>query len=82
MLKVIQIICSAKSKLEFFFNRYCVLKCDFSPVFCRKTGKNEGFLAFFKGGACRMMVLAPLFGIAQTVYYIGIAEWVMGIPKV
>ncbi|KAL4702715.1 hypothetical protein ACJJTC_011580 [Scirpophaga incertulas] len=38
------------------------------------TLKNEGPTAFFKGGACRMMVIAPLFGIAQTVYYLGIAE--------
>ncbi|KAI8437587.1 hypothetical protein MSG28_011865 [Choristoneura fumiferana] len=35
---------------------------------------NEGPLAFFKGGACRVMVIAPLFGIAQTIYYIGLAE--------
>ncbi|KAJ1364240.1 hypothetical protein KIN20_024288 [Parelaphostrongylus tenuis] len=34
----------------------------------------EGPRAFFKGAACRMMVMAPLFGIAQTVYYIGVAE--------
>jgi len=39
-----------------------------------KTLKNEGPLAFFKGGACRMIVIAPLFGIAQTVYYLGVAE--------
>lgn len=39
-----------------------------------KTFKNEGALAFFKGGACRMIVIAPLFGIAQTVYYLGVAE--------
>jgi len=29
--------------------------------------KHEGPKAFFKGGACRMIVIAPLFGIAQMV---------------
>jgi hypothetical protein len=28
-----------------------------------------------------MIVIAPLFGIAQTVYFIGVAEWVMGVDK-
>jgi len=46
-----------------------------------KTFKNEGPRAFFKGGACRMIVIAPLFGIAQTVYYLGAAEYLMGMPK-
>ncbi|CAG9826325.1 unnamed protein product [Diabrotica balteata] len=40
--------------------------------------KYEGPKAFFKGGACRMIVIAPLFGIAQTVYYLGVAEYLMG----
>lgn len=46
-----------------------------------KTLKNEGPLAFFKGGACRMIVIAPLFGIAQTVYYLGVAEKLLGYQK-
>lgn len=45
----------------------------------RKTLGNEGPTAFFKGGACRMIVIAPLFGIAQTVYYLGVAEWLLGL---
>nr|XP_050859000.1 mitochondrial glutamate carrier 1-like [Vespula vulgaris] len=45
----------------------------------RKTFVNEGTVAFFKGGACRMIVIAPLFGIAQTVYYLGVAEWILGL---
>ncbi|XP_061727980.1 mitochondrial glutamate carrier 1-like [Cydia pomonella] len=45
------------------------------------TLRNEGITAFFKGGACRMMVIAPLFGIAQTIYYIGIAESLLGYPR-
>ena len=28
-----------------------------------------------------MIVIAPLFGIAQMVYYFGIAEYMMGIDK-
>ncbi|KAI1729806.1 mitochondrial carrier protein [Ditylenchus destructor] len=47
-----------------------------------KILKNEGPKALFKGAACRMMVMAPLFGIAQTVYYVGVAEYCMGMRKV
>lgn len=43
--------------------------------------KYEGPTAFFKGGACRMIVIAPLFGIAQTVYYLGVAEALLGIKR-
>lgn len=44
----------------------------------RKIWKLEGLTAFFKGAGCRMIVIAPLFGIAQTVYYLGVAEWLLG----
>ncbi|KAI1717301.1 mitochondrial carrier protein domain-containing protein [Ditylenchus destructor] len=47
-----------------------------------KILKHEGPKALFKGAACRMMVMAPLFGIAQTVYYVGVAEYCMGMRKV
>ncbi|CAD5222207.1 unnamed protein product [Bursaphelenchus xylophilus] len=47
-----------------------------------KILKEEGPRALFKGAALRMMVMAPLFGIAQTVYYIGVAEYFLGIKKV
>jgi len=40
--------------------------------------RTEGVRAFWKGGLCRMIVIAPLFGIAQMVYYFGIAEALMG----
>ena len=46
-----------------------------------KIFKQEGPKAFFKGGLCRMIVIAPLFGIAQMVYYFGIAEALLGIDK-
>ncbi|CAG9859985.1 unnamed protein product [Phyllotreta striolata] len=39
----------------------------------------EGWRALYKGGACRVMVIAPLFGITQLVYYLGIAEFLLGI---
>lgn len=47
----------------------------------RKTLKHEGFTAFFKGGLCRMIVIAPLFGIAQMVYFLGVAERLLGVQK-
>ncbi|KAM7363679.1 mitochondrial glutamate carrier 1-like isoform 2-T2 [Cochliomyia hominivorax] len=46
-----------------------------------KTMKYEGPTAFFKGGLCRMIVIAPLFGIAQMVYFLGVAEGLLGINK-
>ncbi|XP_064629844.1 mitochondrial glutamate carrier 1-like isoform X2 [Lineus longissimus] len=46
-----------------------------------KTYNLEGISAFFKGAACRIMVIAPLFGIAQTVYYLGVAEFLLGMEK-
>uniref|UniRef100_A0A5S6QSF5 Mitochondrial carrier protein n=1 Tax=Trichuris muris TaxID=70415 RepID=A0A5S6QSF5_TRIMR len=47
----------------------------------RRIAKEEGIFAFFKGAACRMAVMAPLFGVAQMVYYVGVAEWILGIDK-
>ncbi|VDD79536.1 unnamed protein product [Mesocestoides corti] len=42
-----------------------------------KTFQREGVRALFKGAGCRVMVMAPLFGIAQTVYYLGVAEFLL-----
>jgi solute carrier family 25 glutamate transporter 18/22 len=42
--------------------------------------KDEGAKAFFKGGASRALVIAPLFGIAQVVYFLGVAEYCLGLP--
>uniref|UniRef100_A0A8D0C6Q0 Mitochondrial glutamate carrier 1 n=1 Tax=Salvator merianae TaxID=96440 RepID=A0A8D0C6Q0_SALMN len=48
----------------------------------RKIWRNEGPTAFFKGAYCRALVIAPLFGIAQVVYFIGIAEFILDmLPK-
>ena len=41
----------------------------------------EGPKAFLKGALCRILVIAPLFGIAQTVYYLGVAEMLLGLKK-
>ncbi len=41
--------------------------------------REEGASAFFKGSLLRVMVIAPLFGIAQMVYYLGLAEAMMGL---
>ncbi|XP_058046079.1 mitochondrial glutamate carrier 2 isoform X1 [Ahaetulla prasina] len=43
----------------------------------RKIWIHEGPLAFMKGAGCRALVIAPLFGIAQGVYFVGIGEWIM-----
>ncbi|XP_014666211.1 PREDICTED: mitochondrial glutamate carrier 1-like [Priapulus caudatus] len=51
------------------------------PDAFRQILKYEGVKAFFKGGAARMIVIAPLFGIAQMVYYFGVAESIMGIEQ-
>ncbi|KAK6985728.1 mitochondrial glutamate carrier 1 [Biomphalaria glabrata] len=47
----------------------------------RKVMVAEGPKAFFKGAFCRILVIAPLFGIAQTVYYLGVAEYLLGLQK-
>ena len=36
--------------------------------------KNEGPSAFFKGAMVRMIIVAPFYGIAQMVYFFGLAE--------
>ncbi|KAG0426313.1 hypothetical protein HPB47_026551 [Ixodes persulcatus] len=43
--------------------------------------REEGIRAFFKGAGCRVIVIAPLFGIAQTVYFLGVAEFLLGIDR-
>ncbi|XP_048684359.1 mitochondrial glutamate carrier 2 isoform X1 [Caretta caretta] len=44
----------------------------------RKIWTHEGPAAFMKGAGCRALVIAPLFGIAQGVYFIGIGEYILG----
>lgn len=55
---------------------------DHPPFPCRKILRNEGPSAFLKGAYCRALVIAPLFGIAQVVYFLGIAETLLGLPRI
>ncbi|KAK2081132.1 hypothetical protein P7K49_040247 [Saguinus oedipus] len=50
-----------------------------SPSLHRKILRHEGPSAFLKGAYCRALVIAPLFGIAQVVYFLGIAESLLGL---
>ncbi|XP_077025686.1 mitochondrial glutamate carrier 2 [Tamandua tetradactyla] len=43
----------------------------------RKLWIREGPSAFMKGAGCRALVIAPLFGIAQGVYFMGIGEQIL-----
>ena len=43
-----------------------------------KIVKNESATALFKGSVARVCVVAPLFGIAQMFYYLGVAESLLG----
>uniref|UniRef100_A0A3B4DG92 Mitochondrial glutamate carrier 1 n=1 Tax=Pygocentrus nattereri TaxID=42514 RepID=A0A3B4DG92_PYGNA len=48
----------------------------------RKILRNEGPSAFLKGAYCRALVIAPLFGIAQVVYFLGVGEFILSfLPK-
>lgn len=48
----------------------------------RKILRNEGPGAFLKGAYCRALVIAPLFGIAQVVYFLGVGELILSyLPK-
>lgn len=47
----------------------------------RKIWRHEGPSAFLKGAYCRALVIAPLFGIAQVVYFLGIAETLLGLVQ-
>uniref|UniRef100_A0A8C9X5I0 Solute carrier family 25 member 22a n=1 Tax=Sander lucioperca TaxID=283035 RepID=A0A8C9X5I0_SANLU len=48
----------------------------------RKILRNEGPSAFLKGAYCRALVIAPLFGIAQVIYFLGVAEYLLSfLPK-
>ncbi|XP_053313499.1 mitochondrial glutamate carrier 1-like isoform X2 [Spea bombifrons] len=40
----------------------------------RKIWIKEGPSAFLKGSGCRALVIAPLFGIAQVIYFLGVGE--------
>ncbi|XP_026882475.2 solute carrier family 25 member 55b isoform X1 [Electrophorus electricus] len=43
-----------------------------------KIVRKEGPAALLKGAGCRALVIAPLFGIAQVVYFVGVGEFLLG----
>lgn len=45
----------------------------------RRIMRREGPSAFLKGATCRALVIAPLFGIAQGVYFLGVGEKLLGL---
>ncbi|MFT7812968.1 mitochondrial glutamate carrier 1-like [Arapaima gigas] len=47
-----------------------------------KILRKEGPSAFLKGAGCRALVIAPLFGIAQVMYVLGVGEFVLGYTPV
>lgn len=50
----------------------CLLLCSYSKIM-----KREGPSAFLKGAGCRALVIAPLFGIVQVMYFLGVGEFIM-----
>uniref|UniRef100_A0A8C6T673 Mitochondrial glutamate carrier 1 n=1 Tax=Neogobius melanostomus TaxID=47308 RepID=A0A8C6T673_9GOBI len=42
-----------------------------------KIMRKEGPTAFLKGAGCRALVIAPLFGIAQVMYFVGVGEYIL-----
>ncbi|KAK1167264.1 mitochondrial glutamate carrier 1 isoform X1 [Acipenser oxyrinchus oxyrinchus] len=43
----------------------------------RRIWQREGYSAFLNGAGCRALVIAPLFGIAQVVYFFGVGEYLL-----
>lgn len=64
------------SFLSFFFMCMCLNK-RIPLVFRSKIMRKEGPSAFLKGAGCRALVIAPLFGIAQVMYFAGIGEYIV-----
>lgn len=52
-------------------------KAPTSPCLNSKIMRKEGPSAFLKGAGCRALVIAPLFGIAQVMYFVGVGEYVL-----
>ncbi|KAH1014163.1 hypothetical protein HUJ04_003048 [Dendroctonus ponderosae] len=43
--------------------------------------QHEGIKGFYKGGACRILVLAPTYAIIQGIYFLGVAEKIFGLKR-
>lgn len=60
----------------------CVSSINNFYLHFSKIMRNEGPSAFLKGAYCRALVIAPLFGIAQVVYFLGVGEYILSVlPK-
>ncbi len=57
------------------YHLQCVTFACYS--FYSKIMKREGPSAFLKGAGCRALVIAPLFGIVQVMYFLGVGEFIM-----
>ena len=53
-------------------------KCFF---FSRRIYNEEGIKSFLRGTIPRAWAIGPLFGIAQTVYYVGVGERLFGLDQ-
>ncbi|XP_060925708.1 solute carrier family 25 member 55a isoform X1 [Limanda limanda] len=42
-----------------------------------KIMRREGPSGFLKGAGCRALVIAPLFGIVQVMYFVGVGEYIL-----
>ncbi|XP_062262601.1 solute carrier family 25 member 55a isoform X2 [Platichthys flesus] len=42
-----------------------------------KIMRKEGPSGFLKGAGCRALVIAPLFGIVQVMYFVGVGEYIL-----
>lgn len=57
----------------------CFMQCEWwtSSLPHSKIMRKEGPSAFLKGAGCRALVIAPLFGIAQVMYFVGVGEYIV-----
>ena len=74
--RLTRIIAMCASVVWIVIQKLCMCVCAISGTF-----RTEGWRALFKGGFCRMLVMAPLFGIAQMVYYFGVGEFLLRMPR-
>lgn len=64
-----------KTRIQYIQKESNAVKYDGIVDCAKKTLKNDSFRAFFRGALARVAVIAPLFGIAQTVYFLNVAGY-------
>lgn len=62
---------------SFFSPLYWCLNKPIPLCLPSKILRKEGPSAFLKGAGCRALVIAPLFGIAQVMYFVGVGEYIL-----